>query len=140
MAYSINTSDVPIHNLGRFGNHFFRNLVATYLAKKYDLKAKYHNHDLFKEMNLHFYEEGKNVYSDIKVLDDNNFMEILNNYELTKLPYRIILPEYYQSREFALFIKPYFDNNIKKYYDEHNKYYYYYLKIPSSMKRCHEIK
>lgn len=122
MSFSINTSDVPVHNLGRLGNHFFRNMVASILAKKFNLKAKYHNHEIFKAMNINFFENGTQVFSNIKTLDDNNFMDVLNNTDLKELPYRILLPEYYQSKEFALYLKQYFDQNFRKDYNDNNKY------------------
>ncbi len=122
MSYSINTSDVSQHNLGRLGNHFFRNMVATILAEKYNLKAHYHNHDIFKDMNINFYEKGTEIYTEDKVLDDKNFMETLNNANLTNLPYHILLPEYYQSKEFVFFMKPYFDTHFRPYYEENNKF------------------
>lgn len=63
-------------NNGRLCNQVIRNLAVSLIAKKHDLFVKYFNQELVESLGLDLYK-GKNYYSDIIDLNNNNYFEIL---------------------------------------------------------------
>jgi hypothetical protein len=112
---SINTKG----SAGRFGNHFLRNMVASILAEKNNLSAIYSYQDIFDSLNIKLYN-GTNIYSNYINVTDENFMEyIINNIKINS---NINLSGYYQTKDFCLYLKKYFDNYHRNYYNDNNPY------------------
>ena len=81
-----------VKDYGRFGNHFFRNLAVSFIAKKHNLMVIYENKDSVHKINLLGISlfSGKNKYKDtVKLIEydlvlkgvnsNNNYFNILNS-------------------------------------------------------------
>jgi hypothetical protein len=67
-----NTNDT----VGRFGNHFFRNVVTSHIAKINNLSMAYSYEDKFNRLGIFFYKGGENTYEQtILTSNDNNFFD-----------------------------------------------------------------
>jgi hypothetical protein len=106
---------------GRFGNYFFRNMLGSILAHKYDLKAIYKYHDIFDKLNIKLYSGNKVYLNSNIIIDDNNYIEFINND--IHLNNKLLLFGYYQKPEFCKILKKYFDENHREYFNENNSYY-----------------
>lgn len=60
---------------GRLGNQIIRNLAVSLLAEKHNLQVEYYNYDLINTLGIELFI-GKNTYSSIKELNDNNYFSI----------------------------------------------------------------
>lgn len=70
----INTN---IGTTGRFANQFFRNLVAHFISRIYDLHFTYSNLDKFTKLGFQFYN-GNHNYKSCQIINNRNFMNIIN--------------------------------------------------------------
>ena len=93
---------------GRFANHFIRNMAAHILSKKYNLKFIYSYYNEIKELGIDLFIDGVNSYEEDVSIYDCNLMEYINNILINK---NIIMNDCYQSKEFILYLKKYFDDN-----------------------------
>jgi hypothetical protein len=104
IEYISNTNNTS----GRFANHFIRNMASHILAKKYNLKFIYSYYNEIKQLGIDLFIDGINSYDDIISIYDCNLMEYINNISINK---SIIMNDCYQSKEFILYLKKYFDDN-----------------------------
>jgi len=93
---------------GRFANHFIRNMASHILAKKYNLKFIYSYYNEIKELGIDLFIDGINSYNETIEIYNANLMEYINNISINK---NIIMNDYYQLKEFILYLKKYFDDN-----------------------------
>jgi hypothetical protein len=93
---------------GRFANHFIRNMAAHILSKKYNLKFIYSYYNEIKELGIDLFIDGINSYNETIGIYDANLMDYINNIIINK---NIIMNDCYQSKEFILYLKKYFDDN-----------------------------
>jgi hypothetical protein len=106
---------------GRFGNYFFRNLLGSILAKKYDLKAIYKYQEIFDKLNIKLYS-GNNYYNNSPIIiDDNNYLDFING--TININNKLLLFGFYQKPDFCKFLKNYFHENHRDYFNNNNKYY-----------------
>jgi hypothetical protein len=68
--------------IGRLGNQIIRNLVTSLIAEKFDLKVRYSSKDLIKKLGIELFE-GKKIYNNTILLNDDNFFSIYNSDKLT---------------------------------------------------------
>lgn len=119
-------SNDTTRGMGRFGNHFFRNMYAHFMAKKYNLKFVYSLEDKFKELGIEFFKDGENYYdTTIIIKDEESFSYLENDMDLKTNIY--INEMYSQNKKFCLYLKDYFyqeDNKNK--IMKTNKYSYRY--------------
>lgn len=100
--------NITIPPNGGFANHFIRNMASHILAKKYNLKFIYSYYNEIKQLGIDLFIDGINSYDDIISIYDCNLMEYINNISINK---NIIMNDYYQTKEFILYLKKYFDDN-----------------------------
>ena len=103
------------HSPGRFGNQFFRNMVAHILAKNGNIRFKYGDFDKMCNLGIDLYNQGTNVFpsSDTILINNDNFMECILNSETQEIPKNIQFHQdtYAQTRDFAIYLKFYFEKN-----------------------------
>jgi len=71
--YSNTTIHTSLYACGRFGNQFIRNVCASILAKKYNLKFQYSFFEEFLNMGIKLYTEGEITHPTTIVLKDEDF-------------------------------------------------------------------
>jgi hypothetical protein len=69
-------------NNGRLGNQIIRNLAVSIIAEKYDLYVNYCNFECIRALGIELFV-GKNQYTNIQPLTDNNYFNILSQDQLT---------------------------------------------------------
>jgi len=104
----IQNISTTLNTSGRFANHFIRNMASHILAKKYNLKFIYSYHNEIKELGIDLFIDGINSYNETIEIYDTNLMDYINNIIINK---NIIMNNCYQSKEFILYLKKYFDDN-----------------------------
>jgi hypothetical protein len=90
---------------GRLGNHFFRNIIASVLSKKNNLKFTYSYLPEFTKLGVQFYN-GSNRYDNkntITVLN-RNVMKLINEDVNTNMNYNLH-DDYFQLPETAIIIR-----------------------------------
>lgn len=113
---------------GRFANQFYRNMAASFIAKRYDLKFEYSLEKEFKSMGIEFYKEGKNFYQNCICVNEYNFYKFITSNDFPFLPenvnYNFVLNHIFcQTKEFTLYLKDYFyQKEIQKKIIEANPY------------------
>jgi len=97
---------------GGIGNIFFKNMVMHILASKYNLKATYNIFEKFKKLGIDLYVDGLNDYKENNLtLTDDNFFEYIEKDSIFSK--NIVINGYFQTNEFAKYLKKYFiDNNL----------------------------
>jgi hypothetical protein len=108
----INNSN--IHN-GRFGNLFFINMFLHFYSKKNDLLCNYKYFDNFTKLGIEL-NIGTKVYDINLLLTEQNYVLILNNESDNFKPSNIIIHNdiWLQNKDFGLYLKNYFNNQIHK--------------------------
>jgi len=104
----IENISTTLNTSGRFANHFIRNMASHILAKKYNLKFIYSYYNEIKELGIDLFVDGVNSYEESIVIDEYNLMDYINNISINK---NIIMNNYYQIKEFILYLKKYFEDN-----------------------------
>jgi hypothetical protein len=105
---------ISLKNLpGRFGNHFFRNIVLHFLVEKYNFTVEYVCIEEFKKMGIEL-KNGSIInrnYQQIQI-NDNNILSLLDISEnLSTYDFTIKFHTYFQKKEIALKIYDYFHKN-----------------------------
>ena len=101
------TNNTNIHN-GRLGNLFFVNMVMHFIAVKYNLKCRYKYFDYFKKLGIELYI-GKNEYKKNIKINNSNFLQLIKNNHYRKSNIIIDRESCYQTSEFVVFLKLYFN-------------------------------
>lgn len=119
----INTT---INTTGRFGNIFFRNMLAHFICKQNNLKFDYAFFTEFKKLGIELFSGTKIFSGRARIIYDNSFIKYLKSPLLKNID---ISKGYYQTREFALYLREYFNqekqrNSIM----EHNEFKELYQK------------
>jgi len=107
-------SNTTIGTGGRFANHFFRNLVAHFIAKNNGLKFKYSYSREFFNLGIDLYKNGNQRYNeDILITDDNFFEFIKNNTRFNK---NVTFPPhmYAQTKDFSFYVRDYINADEQK--------------------------
>jgi hypothetical protein len=104
----IENTSTTLNTSGRFANHFIRNMASHILAKKYNLKFIYSYYNEIKELGIDLFIDGINSYNETIEIYDANLIDYINNISINK---NIIMNDCYQSKEFILYLKKYFDDN-----------------------------
>ena len=108
---------------GRLGNQITRNIAASIIAKKHDLKIQYQNYDLITKIGIPLFL-GSNIYNNYIEVDDNNYFETL---ETNNFRHNIILKSYCQSKKISEQVHKYLNSDeIVKYFISNNKYKHLY--------------
>ena len=96
---------------GRLGNQITRNIAASIIAKKHNLKINYQNFDLIEKIGFPLFS-GTNVYKKTNLLHDKNYLDILDN---DVIDYNIFVVSYCQSKKISYEIHKYLnsDENIE---------------------------
>jgi hypothetical protein len=89
------------------GNEFFKGMLLHILSKKNNLKASYNFYDKFKKLGVDFFVDGINDYNEKIVLKDETFFDFMN----TPIDKNVELQGYFQTREFAGYVRQYFTEN-----------------------------
>jgi hypothetical protein len=98
---------------GRFGNHFFRNIVLHFLVEKYNLSIEYESPEKFEKLGIIF-KNGSIKKRNLPIIhiNDNNILNILNeNQNISAHDFAIEFYSWFQKKEIALKIYDYFHNN-----------------------------
>jgi len=99
-------NNTNIHN-GRLGNLFFVNMVAHFISIKINLKCRYKYFSKFEKLGIYLHI-GNNIYQNNLLITDNNFFDIIRNEDLNEQNIIINNNSWFQTYEFALFLKTYF--------------------------------
>ena len=91
-------------NTGRLANRFFQNMAVHFVANKYNILATYISETPFHDLGIELYKDGKiQTQANIQQMTESTFMDILVS---EKKDCRIeYVFGYYQTREFAFFLK-----------------------------------
>jgi hypothetical protein len=122
-------NNTEIHN-GRFGNLFFVNMCLHFMALKFNLKCSYKYFNKFNEMGIYLHI-GDNEYPTNIVLNEYIFLDVIQSINLEKQNIIINNENWFQTKNFAEYLKNYFNipyyknkiinNNIfKKRYNNNN--------------------
>lgn len=87
--------------IGRLGNQIIRNLAVSLIAMKHDLKVEYCNKELIETLGIELFC-GKKLHSTIKILTNENYLDIYNATDL-KCNLQPNL-SYFQTKEICNFI------------------------------------
>lgn len=88
-------------NNGRLGNQIIRNLAVSIIAEKYDLYVNYCNFECICALGIHLFV-GKNQYTNIQPLTDDNYFNILSQDQLI---YNLNPNDnYFQTKEITQFL------------------------------------
>ena len=101
------TNNTNIHN-GRFGNLFFINMAMHFIAVKYNLKCRYKYFANFQKLGIELYV-GENEYKENKEINDKNFLDLIKSTDYTKTNIIINKQSSFQTSEFVIFLKLYFN-------------------------------
>jgi hypothetical protein len=102
-----------IHN-GRLGNLFFINMVFHFLSLKLNINCFYKYKKKFDKLGIYFHN-GTNKFEDSILLTDSNFFDLINNSSLSKNNIYINNENWFQTKEFAYYLKEYFNTPYLKY-------------------------
>ena len=113
-------------NTGRLANRFFQNMAVHFVAKKYDILATYLSEAPFRELGIELYKDGKvQTYEKHIPMDESTFMDLIQ-FEKKECTVVYVF-DYYQTKEFSLFLKQNMDwerilqhNLFKKRYNSNN--------------------
>jgi len=106
--------NTTINTPGRFANQFFRNLVSHFICKKNNLKFEYSHHDEFKKLGIEFFDSGTNSYNHTLHVTESNFLNLVKNPDIFHYNISFDMVSYFQTREFAFYIKDYiYSDDIK---------------------------
>ena len=108
---TINNSN--IHN-GRLGNLFFVNMVLHFLSLKLNLNSNYKYFDKFVKLGIYLHK-GNNSYDDTLTITDDNFIEIIQNSDISKCNVILNNENWFQTSEFASYLQKYFNISYNKY-------------------------
>ena len=107
-----------IDSPGRFGNHFFRNMVAHLISIKNNIKFNYSFYEKFKKLGIIFFIHGNNNPTSQNSLEinDKNFMDYINRTNFINNNAFNVNKGYFQTREFCHYLKSIFytSDNIYK--------------------------
>jgi hypothetical protein len=106
-------NNTNVHN-GRFGNLFFINMVMHFVAIKLNLKCRYKYFKKFERLGIYLYV-GENNYDSTETVTDENFLDLIQNNYITKQNIAINNENWFQTKEFALFLNSYFNIYYNKY-------------------------
>jgi hypothetical protein len=101
---------------GRFGNHFFRNLLCHFLAIKNNIKFTYSYLNEFSELGIDLYKDGINNYSESIDINEDNFFYFIEKAEpfYKNIRFDDLIYIYAQTKEFSLYIKKFIYTNEQK--------------------------
>ena len=105
---------------GRFGNHFFRNMIAHLISENNDIKFNYSYKSELLALGFELYE-GKTTYTGKIFLTDDNCMSYINDHNIKRninLCYA-----YFQTSEIAKYLRNYCNtSDVKSKIVLHNPY------------------
>lgn len=109
-----------IGTAGRFANHIFRNLYASFLAELGDVSFVYSYDEQIRALGIPLYRNGKKTYEKTAIIRDEFFTNLLDK----RVDYNIFVDWCSaQNHEFALRIFNYFrTGSIMKSITDSNKY------------------
>jgi hypothetical protein len=107
----IDTNSSNMH-AGRFGNKFFVNIALSFIAEKNNLLCSYDDVNNFEKLGINLFS-GNYIYKENIILTDDNFFKFIINDKINK---NVIIRNtlWCQTKEFALFLKKYFDETEQK--------------------------
>jgi hypothetical protein len=103
-----------------FGNHFFYSMALHFISKKNDLMSTYKEYNNITDLGIDLFI-GKRIYTKSILIQNINLVYLITHpIQPSK---NIILSDFYQSKEFALYLYLYFKEYIQqKKIIEHNIY------------------
>ena len=105
------------------GNEFFKGMVLHIVSKNNNLKASYNFYDKFKKLGIDFFVDGTNEYNEKIALTDETFFDYIN----TPIDKNVELQGYFQTKDFAEYLKQYFtENDLFEPIKQANPYKYRY--------------
>ena len=112
-----------IEGQGRLGNSIIRNLAGSIIAKKHNLRITYQLYDLISEIGIPLFS-GTNTYMSKKVVNDNNYFQILNE---DNIDFNINIQSFCQTTQITDEVHKYLnsDENIEHFVNN-NEYKYRY--------------
>lgn len=105
-------NNTNIHN-GRFGNLFFINMAMHFMALKLNLKCRYKYFTKFERLGVYLHV-GANEYQETNTLSDSTFLQLINSSNIEKQNICINNENWFQTKEFAFFLKSYFSISHNK--------------------------
>jgi len=106
---------------GRFANHFFRNAVASFLAKINNLNFMYSYEREFFNLGIKLFKNGSETYSENLLITDDNFYNLIKTSEKINKNIYFDKEMYGQTKEFSFYIKNYiYEDNQKNHIIEKN--------------------
>ena len=89
-------------------------MAMHFMALKLNLNCSYKYFNKFEQLGLYLHV-GENEYSDAETLNDNNFMKLIHKEELSKTNILINNENWFQTEEFAFFLRCYFNIPYNKF-------------------------
>ena len=111
MNLSINSNS---EHGGRFGNLFFTGMALHFIAIKNNLKCTYKQADIFQNLGIDFYIDGKYLHKHTIKLTDKNFFQYVTDTPLVNTSLTINNDVWCQTREFAKYLRDYFNHDENK--------------------------
>jgi len=99
---------------GRFANHFFRNAVASFLAKINNLNFMYSYEREFFNLGIKLFKNGSETYSENLLITDDNFYNLIKPLKKLIKTFILIKKCMVKQKSFHFTLKIIFMKIIKK--------------------------
>jgi hypothetical protein len=112
-----NTTIGTVGDFGRFGNLFFRNICASIISKKNNIKFTYAFYEEFKQLGIDLYIDGQLSYEDentIILIDKDFYIYIIDPNLNINSNLNFFNHNFFQTREFCFYLRDYFYNDTRK--------------------------
>ncbi len=108
-----------VTGMGRLGNQIFRNIAASMIAKKHNLKITYQSYNLMSEIGIPLFL-GTKIYNNIKHVNDDNYFLTMNK---NNIDFNINLNSYCQTKQITDKTHAYLNSNENiEHFVNNNKY------------------
>lgn len=94
-----------------FGNHFFYSMALHTISQTNNLLSSYKEYKTITDLGIELFI-GTRIYTKNLVINDENFFNLL--FVPIQPSKNIILNSYFQTKEFALYLYDYFNEDIQK--------------------------
>lgn len=106
------------NTLGRFSNQFIRNMACHFIAKKYNVYFTYSIYSLMKKFGIHLFTDGAKFPikdKEVLIINDSNLCNLIKepNHNISYCNIKPHELSYFQTREFAFYLRYHF-NNIRE--------------------------
>jgi hypothetical protein len=118
-SLTININTTILHDgCGRFGNQFFRNMVAHFVCEKSHIKFTYGYNTWFNQLGITFFEAGSaNLYPNDRqgfTIPENQVMHYITSAAPLKRNLNFNASVFYQDPKFCQYLRHYFEEPSRR--------------------------